>query len=317
MYPLGHTSETVDPVRGKPVTDSGQENAVTDDQLALSGALRKMRVSADNPVRYGLRVGEQTLDVNPLIGRSLRIDWLGTIHCIHCGRATKKSFSQGYCWPCFQSLAETDQCIMAPEKCHYHKGTCRDPAWGARHCMQPHVVYLANTSGLKVGITRATQIPVRWIDQGAVSALPIVTVATRQQAGLVEDALRAYTSDRTQWQRMLKGEQPDLSLGDEWQRLRECSQTALDELTGRFGAEAIQLHEQDTRTPVDLHYPLVSPPVKVKALNLEKLGTVSGVLQGVKGQYLVFDTGVMNVRKFTGYDVRIDSPADTEPDPKS
>ena len=250
-------------------TDS---DATASEPTVITGPLRKMLVSADEPIDYTLRVGTHTLAVNPLIGERISIEWLGSIHCIHCGRNTKKSFSQGYCWPCFRKLAETDQCVMAPEKCHYHEGTCRDPDWGERHCMQPHVVYLANTSGLKVGITRATQVPIRWIDQGAVTAVPIAEVATRQQAGLVEDVLRAHTSDRTHWQRMLN------------------------------------LSDPDDVSPVELHYPLQSPPTSVKALNLEKLGAAEGTLLGVKGQYLVLDSGVMNVRKFTGYDVRVSAP---------
>ena len=132
------------------------------------GALSKMAAQLDAPVQYSFRLGDELLPVNPLIGKSLRLEFLGAIHCTHCGRKTKSSYSQGYCYPCMQKLAQCDICIMSPERCHYEAGTCREPSWGEQFCMTDHIVYLANSSGIKVGITRATQIPTRWIDQGAV-----------------------------------------------------------------------------------------------------------------------------------------------------
>ena len=167
--------------------------------LLGQGALRKMAAQLAAPVSYQFCLDEQRVEVNPLIGQTLRIEYLGTIHCTHCGRKTKKSFSQGYCYPCFTKLAQCDSCIVSPEKCHYEAGTCREPSWGEQFCMTDHVVYLANSSGVKVGITRATQVPTRWIDQGASQALPILRVATRQQSGLVEDLLRSQVADRTNW----------------------------------------------------------------------------------------------------------------------
>lgn len=133
------------------------------------GALSKMtaRLESNAPVQYAFRLDDREVAVNPLIGRPLRLEYLGSIFCTHCGRKTKKSFSQGYCYPCFTRLAQCDSCIVSPEKCHYEQGTCREPEWGERFCMTDHVVYLANSSGVKVGITRASQIPTRWIDQGA------------------------------------------------------------------------------------------------------------------------------------------------------
>ena len=136
------------------------------------GALDKMAARLDAPVQYAFRLGELQVPVNPLIGKTLRLEYLGAIHCSHCGRKTNKSFSQGYCYPCFKKLPQCDLCIVSPEKCHHELGTCRDPEWGTSFCMTDHVVYLANSSGIKVGITRATQLPTRWLDQGATQALP-------------------------------------------------------------------------------------------------------------------------------------------------
>lgn len=189
------------------------------------GALSKMtaRLESNAPVQYAFRLDDREVAVNPLIGRPLRLEYLGSIFCTHCGRKTKKSFSQGYCYPCFTRLAQCDSCIVSPEKCHYEQGTCREPEWGERFCMTDHVVYLANSSGVKVGITRASQIPTRWIDQGARQALPILRVATRQQSGLVEDLLRSQVADRTNWRAMLRAK-PSRSI---WrQSASSCSTSA-------------------------------------------------------------------------------------------
>ena len=115
------------------------------------GALSKMAAQLDAPVQYSFRLGDELLPVNPLIGKTLRLEFLGAIHCTHCGRKTKSSYSQGYCYPCMQKLAQCDICIMSPERCHYDAGTCREPSWGEQFCMTDHVVYLANSSGIKVG----------------------------------------------------------------------------------------------------------------------------------------------------------------------
>merc|ERR1712093_328315 len=133
-----------------------------------SGALRKMRTKADtnNNVVYQLPIGEHTLDINPLIGQKVSLTFTGEIQCVHCARKTKKSFNQGYCYPCLISLAQCDSCIIKPEKCHYHEGTCREPQWGEEHCFSEHFVYLANTGTVKVGITRQVTegVSTRWMD---------------------------------------------------------------------------------------------------------------------------------------------------------
>src|SRR5690554_3510233 len=151
------------------------------------GSIRKMLGTLGEPVRYALPLGDEQLPLNDLLGRTIRLEALGEIRCQHCNRLTKKSYSQGFCFPCMKKLAQCDLCIVSPERCHYEQGTCREPAWGEQFCMTDHIVYLANSSGLKVGITRASQIPTRWIDQGASQALPIMRVATRQQSGMVEE----------------------------------------------------------------------------------------------------------------------------------
>lgn len=267
------------------------------------GALSKMSTRLEQPVQYSLRLGEQDLDLNALLGQGVRLEYLGAIHCSHCGRKTKKSFSQGYCYPCFSKLAQCDTCIMSPERCHYAAGTCREPAWGEQFCMTEHVVYLANSSGAKVGITRATQVPTRWIDQGATQALPIMRVATRQQSGLVEDVLRSQVTDRTNWRAMLKGEALPLDLAQLAGEIFETCQDGITALQERFGLQAIQ--PLSDLAVVDIAYPVLAYPAKVASFDLEKTPVVEGALQGIKGQYLIFDTGVINIRKFTAYQLAV------------
>ena len=267
------------------------------------GALSKMSARLESPVQYAFRLGEAEIAVNPLIGRTLRLEYLGAIHCCHCGRKTKKSFSQGYCYPCFTKLAQCDSCIVSPEKCHYDEGTCREPAWGERFCMTDHVVYLANSSGVKVGITRATQVPTRWIDQGARQALPILRVATRQQSGLVEDLLRSQVADRTNWRALLKGEAEPLDLVAIREQLFEHCAEGLRELQQRFGLQAIQ--PVTDLAPVEIRYPVEAYLAKITSFDLDKTPVVEGTLQGIKGQYLIFDTGVINIRKYTAYQLAI------------
>ncbi|AHI29589.1 DUF2797 domain-containing protein [Marinobacter similis] len=271
------------------------------DLIDVSGRLRKMPAEAGEPVTYSIAVGDSRIPLNEYLGKQVRIDFEGVIRCINCDRTTKKSFNQGFCFPCFRKLAACDTCIMSPEKCHYHLGTCREPEWGETHCMVEHVVYLANSSGLKVGITRGTQVPTRWIDQGAVDAIPMVRVATRYLAGLVEVACKAHVADRTNWRAMLKGDVPELNLAEERQRILGLIADDMSALKESHGPDSIREVDEDG---LGLSYPVAVWPEKVKTHNLDKAPEVEGVLEGIKGQYLILDTGVINIRKFTGYEVR-------------
>jgi hypothetical protein len=262
-----------------------------------------MTTKLENPVIYRLPVGDSELDLNPLIGHKLELRYSGRIFCLHCHKKTSKSYNQGYCYPCFIRLAECDMCIMKPETCHYAAGTCREPAWGLTHCFQPHVVYLANSSGIKVGITRKTQIPTRWIDQGAVQALPILEVPSRYISGLVEVAVAKHVSDKTSWQQMLKNnvEWLDLpALRDEL--LAKCTDS-LESIRRQFGADALQALTD--ATPLKISYPVQQFPSKINSFNLDKKPDIAGMLLGIKGQYLLLDSGVINIRKYAGYEVEI------------
>ena len=270
--------------------------------ISVSGHLAKMQVELDQQVQYFLPLDDHREPLNALLGKQIRLEYLGDIHCVHCGRRSKKSFSQGYCYPCFTKLPQCDTCIMSPEKCHYEQGTCRDPSWGEEYCFTDHYVYLANSSGVKVGITRGSQIPTRWIDQGATQAMPIFRVKSRYQAGLIEDCLREHVADRTHWQKMLKGNSDAVDLEEIRDSIVAQSESGLSVIEQKFGLLAIQrLYHQQI---VDINFPVLEFPEKVKSLNLDKQPIVEGVLQGIKGQYLILDTGVINIRKFTAYNVQ-------------
>jgi hypothetical protein len=267
----------------------------------MQGQLRKMHTQLDNPVQYHLILDQQQIALNPLIGKQIKLKFTGQVFCVHCNRSVKKSFNQGYCYPCFKSLAQCDMCIMKPETCHYEAGTCREPVWGETFCFQPHVVYLANSSGIKVGITRQTQIPTRWIDQGAVQALPIFKVQSRHVSGLLEIAIAKHISDKTHWQQMLKGQAEPVDLLAKRDELMSVCETEIDACAQRFEQQVIEF--LDYEQAVDIHFPVAHYPAKVKSFDLDKQSEVSGVLLGIKGQYLLLDTGVINIRKFSGYQV--------------
>jgi len=264
-----------------------------------AGTVRKMVTALEDPVQYRLPLGEERIELNPWLGKQLTLRYEGLINCIHCDRKTKKSFNQGYCYPCFKRLAQCDSCIVSPEKCHYAAGTCREPEWADVNCMTDHFVYLANTSGLKVGITRGSQVPTRWMDQGATQARPIFRVDTRLHSGLVETLFKDHIADKTNWQAMLKGDAEPRDLEQARRELMAECEEGLQALRDEHGLQAItELVEQDD---VHIRYPVLEYPQKVKSLNLDKTPEVGGTLLGIKGQYLIFDTGVINIRKYGGY----------------
>lgn len=268
--------------------------------MFYQGILKKMRTRDQNPVSYELPVGDFLVPLNDYIGQPVRLRYTGRIFCLNCGAKTSKSFSQGFCYKCFRSSAAADMCIMKPETCHFHLGTCREPEWALTHCFQPHVVYLANSSGLKVGITRGTQVPTRWLDQGARQALPIMAVKTRLQAGLAEVIFANHISDKTAWQRLLKEEAPELDLALLRDELLRLCADELRDLQAKYPGELEILTGENAR---EFSYPVQQYPTKVKAFNLDTDPAVSGKLMGIKGQYLILDTGVINIRKYGGYEI--------------
>ena len=253
-------------------------------------------------VQYQLPIADELLPMNEHIGQTIKLNYQNEIHCVACGRKTNKSFAQGHCFPCFRSLASCDMCIMKPETCHFSEGTCREPTWGETNCFIPHYVYLANSSGIKVGITRGTQIPTRWIDQGAGQALPIFRVANRLQSGLLEVVLKQHVSDRTDWRKMLKFDAEPLDLKEIRDELLVKCESEISNIRSEQGDAALEAIDEDV---VEIKFPVSEYPEKVKSLNFDKQPEIEGTLKGIKGQYLILDTGVLNIRKFSGYNIEV------------
>lgn len=258
------------------------------------GNLHKMRASLGDPIQYRMPFKEE-LNMNDFIGKEITLEFTGVINCTSCNKVTKKSFGQGFCYNCFISAPESAECILRPELCRAHLGEGRDPEWEEKHHNQPHIVYLAASSAVKVGITRETQVPTRWIDQGASSAIRLAEVPNRYEAGRIEVALKEFFTDKTSWQRMLKNEV------DESIDLEEEKWSLEDQLP----ADIIEFFSENDEI-IELNFPVEEYPEKVKSLSFDKTPTVSGVLKGIKGQYLIFEGGqVLNIRKHTGYYVKI------------
>ena len=261
----------------------------------MKGQLIKMKTDLMDKVNYHLTLGDETIHLNDYLGRRLEFEFTGVIQCIRCGRVTKKSFAQGYCYPCFVSAPETSECVLRPELCQAHEGVSRDMKWSEEHCLQDHIVYLAVASGLKVGVTRSSQVPTRWIDQGAWKAIPLARTPNRYIAGLIEVSLKAHMNDKTNWRRMLTNRMDtgiDLLLG---------KSNACGLLTNGL-AEYIIPDDEIT----EISYPVLSYPEKVYSVSFDKVPKIEGILQGIRGQYLMLDGGrVLNIRKHNGYIVKM------------
>jgi hypothetical protein len=269
--------------------------------MNFKGELRKMNVSFndENVVQYQMRFfntetqEEQLVPMNELIGQNVSFKFEGNIFCVKCGTKTKTSFNQGFCYPCFKDAPESAECIIRPELCRAHLGEGRDVEWEEKNHNQPHIVYLAASDVVKVGVTRGTQIPTRWIDQGANEAIKLAETPNRYLAGVLEVALKSEFTDKTNWRKMLRNDV------DESIDLEE-TKWQLEELLPEDLAQYIT--EEDELT--NINYPVLEFPVKIKSVNLDKLPSISGKLMGIKGQYFLLDGDrVMNIRRHTAYEV--------------
>jgi hypothetical protein len=245
-----------------------------------------------------------SINVSALVGRDISIKFQGKINCIHCNKITKKSYSGGYCYPCSIKLAECDLCILRPHTCHFQKGTCRDEEFAKSHCFKDHIVYVAASSGVKVGITRLNQIPTRFIDQGASFALPIFKVKSRYHSGLIELLLSETMSDKTDWRKMLRGEVSDFNLENIRREIFSEFSQFLDELEEKHADLSIEYLENENT--IAINYPVLEYPTKINSTNFDKTNEVRGKLMGIKGQYLIFKDTVLNIRNHTGYNISLE-----------
>lgn len=270
--------------------------------MYIEGEIRKMSVHLNDEdiVEYkmiffdSVTQEEKSIPLNEHIGKKISLAFSGEIYCKKCGNKTKTSYNQGFCYKCFKNAPESAECIIRPELCRAHLGEGRDVEWEEKNHNQPHYVYLAATDVVKVGVTRSTQIPTRWIDQGASEAIILAETPNRYLAGVIEVALKSEFTDKTNWRKML------LNHIDESIDLEEIK-WRLEELLPSDIAEYFS--EEDDVTTID--YPVLEYPIKITSLNLDKSPEIKGRLLGIKGQYFLLDSGrVINIRRHTSYKVK-------------
>ena len=261
--------------------------------MRYEGVLTKMKTELQKEVEYYMVFESDFLNVNQILNKRISINFL-RYQCMNCG-LEKKVFAQGFCYDCYSSIPQAGDWIMNPElsKAHLDEED-RDLEYEKQVQLKPHIVYLANSSNVKVGVTRKTQVPTRWIDQGAHEAIEIVEVPNRYLAGITEVALKAHVADKTNWRKMLTNDIKDLDLAEEREKLKQY-----------IPEEAMQYFLADNKE-TEIHFPVLQYPKKVKSLNLTKAPFYEGVLKGIKGQYLLFEDGtVFNVRSHEGYVVEL------------
>lgn len=262
--------------------------------MLYQGVLTKMETEYGNPIQYFLVFENDFLNMNQLLDKTIKISFVKH-QCLSCG-LDKSIYRQGFCKSCFFEIPQAADWIMRPELSTAHLGKeDRDLEYEKKAQLQPHIVYLANSSNVKVGVTRKTQVPTRWIDQGAHEAIEIVEVPNRYLAGITEVALKAHVSDKTNWRTMLKNEVQDENLLDWRARLKD------------FIPEETKAYYIEDNAETNLEFPVSKYPLKPKSLNLGKTPEYTGKLVGIKGQYLIFeDETVFNIRSNEGIVVGID-----------
>jgi len=252
--------------------------------MQYEGVLRKMQTEIGSPIQYYMLFNADFLNVNQVLDKTLKIRFIKH-QCLNCGN-DRPIFRQGFCKSCFFEIPSAGDWIMRPElsTAHLDKED-RDLEYEKKVQLQPHIVYLANSSNIKVGVTRKTQVPTRWIDQGAHEAIEIVEVPNRYLAGITEVALKDHIGDKTNWRKMLTNSVEDENLMEWRTKLKQY-----------IPMEA-QEYFLNTKAETHLEFPVLQYPEKVKSLNLSKTPEFEGVLKGIKGQYLIFeDNTVFNIR---------------------
>lgn len=261
--------------------------------MQYQGVLTKMETEFSQPIQYYLVFENDFLHMNQLLNKTLTIQLIG-FQCLNCG-LSNPIYRQGFCRSCFFDIPQAADWIIRPELSTAHLDQeDRDLVYEKKVQLTPHVVYLANSSNIKVGVTRKTQIPTRWIDQGAHEAIEIVEVPNRYLAGITEVALKGYVSDKTNWRSMLKNDIVDENLVEWRERLKQ------------YIPDEAKEYYIETNTETNIDFPVLQYPDKPNSLNLVKTPAYQGILKGIKGQYLIFeDQMVFNIRGSEGYVVRL------------
>jgi len=264
--------------------------------MKLEGNLSKLLITCDKEgaAQYSLKLGDKEETLNDKLGQKITLTFQGAINCVTCQAPLKKTYNNGSCYKCFITLAQNDHCIFKPETCHFHLGTCRQTVWGEKNCFREHCLYLSNSSQLKVGITKYYKRINRWLDQGASQGIVLATVKNRIQSGLLEVFLKDFLQDKTNWRKMLQGK-PELL------DLKEIAKEYKNKICQEFNFAKISEDE-----PVSLSYPVEKYPEKVSSYSFDKQPKIEDCLMGIKGQYLILEKGVINLKKFSGYFVSIE-----------
>ena len=262
--------------------------------MFYQGVLTKMETEFSHPIQYYLVFDNDFINMNQLLDKTIEIRFI-KYQCLNCG-LDKPIFRQGFCKNCFFEIPQAADWIMRPELSTAHlEIEDRDLEYEKRVQLQPHIVYLANSSSIKVGVTRKSQVPTRWIDQGAHEAIEIVEVPNRYLAGITEMALKDHVSDKTNWRTMLKNDVVDENLVEWRERLKP------------YIPNEVMDYFIESNTETNMEFPVLQYPLKPKSLNLGKELNYTGVLKGIKGQYLIFeDDVVFNVRANEGLVVGIE-----------
>ena len=259
----------------------------------MAYVLKKMTTNLSNPISYSLEIEKETHIINDYINKNIKIEWDGSVIC-SCGKKMKKFYRSNFCYNCYWKSPLASQSIFKPELCTAHLGIEeRDLEWEKKFQLAPHYVYLANSSGVKVGITRKSEGVKRWIDQGASQAIYLAEVPNRRLSGDIEVILKKYVNDITNWRKMLSGmpEKKDLI-----KIKRNLCAYIPDELK-KYILNEDKVYELD--------YPVFEYPKRIKSLKLEKTPIIEGVLKGIKGQYLILDDDrVFNVRSHSGFIIK-------------
>jgi len=258
------------------------------------GLLRKMGTQHNNDsVEYLLNLdGEDVVSLNQYVGKEITIHFEGKKNCVACGKNIRgKTYNDGYCYTCVTTLPQTDMCIVRPNTCHFANGTCRDEEWGRTHCFIEHILYLARSSAIKVGITRNTQVPTRWMDQGANEAVIIGRFRDRKTVGEAEVLISQHFSDKTNWRKMLKNEVTDVAFDEYVKTAREVL------------PDEMKQYLVDDGEIFAFSYPVEHWPQKVTSMKLDKVPEITDTLTGIKGQYLIFGDRVLNMRAHSGYNI--------------
>lgn len=260
----------------------------------MSGKLKDGKVEYFLPLKDILEDGE-FIPMNQFVGKEIRLEYEGYINSVISGEKMTKAFGEGLTYNEFMNSPQAAPSIMRPELSRIHEGIAlRDYQWEVEHHLKPHVVYVAFTTNYKVGVTRMTQVPTRWIDQGAIEAVIIAEVPYRQLAGLIEVSLKDHFSDKTAWQKLITGKIE--GNGD----IREKVQEVIKMIPQEY-----QMYTMKDSAPWKIEYPILEYPIKASSLKLDKEKVIEGKLMGIRGQYLLFENGAINIRSHSGFRVKL------------